>query len=228
MKGSSGFLASFLSAGFIGVVLGSELPLQIDTSFDKKEALESWQPRSGSEWSWKKTPEGGLYQLKKPGSPGKFRRPLSWSVWKGKPVACFEVEVTARCLTSLKVKGRDVLVIFGFQDPDHYYYVHFSAENSKVHNILAKVDGGERTPLPLKGKRHPRLVKDGFQQLKLTHDPATGEIEASVDGKVILRAVDRDLKGGYVGVGSFDDKVDFDRFVLRGEPIDGSEPSRAK
>lgn len=185
-----------------------------DFSFEEKADFTDWQERKGSQW--KATPAEGLYQLTEPGEQGEHRRPLSWSVWKGSKVGACEINVSARCLTPTKVKGRDVLIIFGFQDADHYYYVHFSAENAKVHNIFAKVDGGERTPLPLKGERVPRLLEKGFQSLKLTHNPETGEIAAWVDGKPVLQAVDKTFSGGYTGVGSFDDTVDFGSYELRG------------
>ena len=210
-------VASLALVGLMGTVVADSSTHQLfaDFSFEKKADVADWQVRKGSEWSL--SPEKGLYQLTKPGKQGEFRRPMSWSVWKGQQVGAFEVNVRARCLTPTKVKGRDVLIIFGFQDPDHYYYVHLSAENAKVHNIFAKVDGGERTPLPLKGERVPRLLEDGFQTLKVTHDPATGEVAAWVDGKPALQAVDKTFGGGYVGVGSFDDTVDFDQFTLKGK-----------
>lgn len=190
--------------------------LIVDASFKDPKELKSWTSRPGS--VWKLDEDQGLYRLIEPGKPGKHRRPLSWSVWKGEKVGAFTATVRARCLTPTKVKGRDVLIIFGFQDPDHYYYVHFSAENSKVHNIFAKVDGGERTPLSLIGERYPRLLGEGFHELQLTHDPESGRIDAMVDGKPVLSAVDKTFRDGWVGVGSFDDTVDFDRFVLEGSP----------
>jgi len=205
-----------LTVGLMGTSCAESNPMKPIAKFSFEDAADvtDWQVREGSEW--KISPEKGLYQLTEPGKPGKVRRPFSWSVWKGQQVERCEIQVRARCLTPTKVKGRDVLIIFGFQDPDHYYYVHFSAENAKVHNIFAKVDGGERTPLPLKGERVPRLLEDGFQTLKLTHDPASGEIAAWVDGKSVLQAVDKTFRGGYVGVGSFDDTVDFDQFTVTG------------
>lgn len=209
----------FLGIGLVGFAMAkpSVTDKFADFSFEKAADFDDWQVRKGSEW--KSDEKAGLYRLTKQGKQGEFRRPLSWSVWKGQAVEACEIHVRARCLTPTKVKGRDVLILFGFQDPDHFYYVHFSAENAKVHNIFAKVDGGERTPLPMKGERTPRLLEEGFQSLKLTHDPATGEIAAWVDGKPVLQAVDKTFSGGYVGIGSFDDTVDFDQFTLKGEPL---------
>lgn len=212
-------MGMLVAVGLMGVMAAkpSASELIADFSFEKEADFEDWQVRKGSEWE--SDSKAGLYQLTKPGKQGKFRRPLSWSVWKGRAVGACEVNVRARCLTPTQVKGRDVLIIFGFQDPDHFYYVHFSAENAKVHNIFAKVDGGERVPLPTKGERTPRLLKEGFQALKLTHDPAKGEITAWIDGKPVLQAVDKTFSGGFVGVGSFDDTVDFDQFRLSGKPL---------
>ena len=211
-----GWIHSFVLVGLFGGLISqaADKPLLADFSFEDVTDGAAWKTRAGSRWEMDSGK--GFYRLVQPGKQGEQRRPLSWSVWQGKKVGAFDVEVRARCLTPTKVKGRDILIIFGFQDPDHYYYVHFSAENSKVHNIFAKVDGGERTPLPLVGERYPRLLEEGFQRLRLRHDPATGRIEASVDGKPVLSAVDRTFSGGYVGVGSFDDTVDFDQFTLSG------------
>ena len=38
----------------------------------------------------------------------------------------------------------DMCVLFHFQDPTHFYYVHFAASSDDVHNIIGLVNGADR------------------------------------------------------------------------------------
>lgn len=211
-------LAAALAMGGAADTPAPDLPEVVAMDFSSPEDFTSWQPRPTS--TWKAAPGAGHYQLVEKGKPGKHRRPFSWSIWQGAEVAECVVDVKARCLTKPEVLGRDVLIIFGFQDADHYYYAHFSAENAQVHNIVAKVNGGARTPLRMLDPRRPLLLTGEFHHLRLHHDPATGEIRGWVDGKPSLHARDTTFKGGKVGIGSFDDTVDFDSFMVSGNLLE--------
>jgi hypothetical protein len=164
-----------------------------------------------------------VYTLLEPGEFGEIRAPSAWSVIDGFAVGSFEFTGRMKCHTEPETLARDLLVIFHFQDPTHFYYVHFSASSDGLHNIIGLVNGADR----VKVNREPagetvfRLTDMEWHNFKVTYDSDTGEIQAFLDDMVtpIITASDSTLPHGLVGVGSFDDTGSFDDLKLLGEVV---------
>jgi hypothetical protein len=111
-------------------------------------------------------------------------------------------------------------VFFHFQDPTHFYYVHFAASSDEVHNIVGLVNGADRIKINAEpaGGSVFRLTDRAWHGFKVTCDAGTGEIRAYLDDmdRPILTARDKTLGHGLVGVGSFDDTGSFDDLKLLG------------
>jgi hypothetical protein len=124
-----------------------------------------------------------------------------------------------KCYTDPAVPGRDMCVFFHYQDPTHFYYVHFAAESAEFHNIIGLVNGADRVKINAEtaGGSVFRLTDRAWHTFKVTCDAATGEIRAYLDDLTapILTARDRTLGHGLVGVGSFDDTGAFDDLKLK-------------
>jgi hypothetical protein len=116
---------------------------------------------------------------------------------------------------------RDIVVIFHYQDPTHFYYVHFSAVSDENHNIIGIVNGKDRVKINLEnpGESVARLTDMEFHEFKVTCNAETGEIKAYLDDMKtpILTAKDMTLGHGLMGVGSFDDTGSFDDIKLWGK-----------
>ncbi len=127
----------------------------------------------------------------------------------------------AKCKSDVSNKHRDLVVIFNYQDPTHFYYVHFSAVSDDVHNIIGLVDGKDRVKINHEpsGQSIARLNDLEFHDFRLTYNADSGEIKAYLDDMKtpILTAKDKTLDHGLVGVGSFDDTGSFDDIKLWGE-----------
>ena len=194
-------------------------PLIASADFEDGSA-SAWTPNDASHW--RVTADNGsmIYELTAPGTPGPVRAPTSWSLWTGHDVASFELSGRLRCHTDPAIPVRDMCVIFHYQDPTHFYYVHFAGSSDGVHNIIGLVNGADRVKINAEppGASVFRLTDKAWHRFKVTCDAVTGEIRAYLDDMTvpILTARGRTLDHGLVGLGSFDDTGAFDDLTLRG------------
>jgi hypothetical protein len=175
--------------------------------------------------SWQVAEEDGsmVYQLIAPGEFGEIRAPTAWSVLPRFPVGSFSFTGRLKSHTDPEVTARDLCVIFHYQDPAHFYYVHFSASSDGLHNIIGLVNGADRVKINREpaGESVFRLTDSAWHDFKVTFDAGTGEIQAFLDdmGTPILTASDSTLPHGLLGIGSFDDTGSFDDLMLWGETV---------
>jgi len=193
--------------------------LLAESDFENGSAA-GWQPNDPSHWCVVNDDGSMVYELTASGEPGKVRAPTSWSLWIGHDVASFEFSGRVRCHTDAATAVRDMCIFFHFQDPTHFYYVHFAGSSDEVHNIIGLVNGADRVKINAEpaGVSGFRLTDREWHAFKVVCDAETGEIRAYLDdmAKPILTARDRTLGHGLVGVGSFDDTGAFDDLKLRG------------
>lgn len=214
-------LCSFLAAA--GVPLqGPRVPgpvLLARSDFETGRA-QGWQPNDPSHWRVAKKDGEMVYELTAPGEPGRVRAPTSWSLWTGYDVTSFEFSGRLRCSADASNDKRDICIFFHFQDPTHFYYVHFAASSDDVHNIIALVNGADRVKINAEpaGTSRAKLTDNAWHIFKVTCDARSGLIEAYLDDRSepILTAHDKTLSRGLVGVGSFDDTGYFAGLELRG------------
>ncbi len=196
-----------------------DLPLIREWDFEAGSA-DGWRPNDPSHWRVVEKDGSPVYELTAVGEQGQVRAPTSWSVWTGADVTSFEFSGRMKCYTDTAVPGRDMCVFFHYQDPTHFYYVHFSGESADVHNIIGLVNGADRVKINLEpaGTSAARMKDLEWHAFKVVCDARTGEIRAYLDDmdKPVLAARDRTLGRGLVGVGAFDDTGCFDRLRLRG------------
>jgi hypothetical protein len=197
-----------------------ELPLLFSSDFENGRA-EGWRPNDPGHWKVVDIEGSKAYALTAPGEQGKVRAPTSWSVAEKHDLTSFAFTGRLKSDVDTANARRDLCVIFHFQDPTHFCYVHFSASSDDAHNIIGLVNGADRVKINLEppGKSAFRLTDKGWHAFKVTCDPATGRIAAYLDdmNEPMLTAVDRTLSHGLVGVGSFDETGFFDDLRLLGE-----------
>jgi len=204
-----GALAVLLAAAVILIAACRERTTNVVTQDFEAGSASGWQPNDPGHWRVVDDNGSKVYELSAVGEQGPVRAPTSASVLAGHDVSSFEFTGRMKCYTDPAVPGRDMCVYFHYQDPTHFYYVHFSAESAEVHNIIALVNGADRVKInaePVGGSVF-RLIDRSWHAFKVTCDGTTGEIRAYLDDMAtpILTARDRTLAHGLVGVGSFDD-----------------------
>jgi len=196
-----------------------ERAMTVVAAFDfETGSAEGWRPNDPARWRVADDNGSKVYELTAPGTPGAVRAPTSWSVLAEYDVGSFELMGRLRCDTDPATAARDMCVIFHYQDPAHFYYVHFAGTSDGVHNIIGLVDGADRVKINAEpaGGSVFRLTDRAWHVFKVTCDASTGEIRAYLDDMTapILTARDRTLGHGLVGVGSFDDTGAFDDIGL--------------
>ncbi len=78
---------------------------------------------------------------------GPIRKPAAMAIFKSEPVGDFTLDVDLRSTAPVDLDVRDVLLIFGYQSPTRFYYVHLSKKTDAVHNGIFLVNDADRKRL---------------------------------------------------------------------------------
>ncbi len=180
---------------------------------------ENWQPNDPEKWEVVKEGNNYYYHLKTPADLNTpIRRPVEFSLIRDLEVTDFTMTLKAKCLRTVERKGRDVIIVFGYQDDTHFYYAHISNIHDRSHNSILIVNGEDRKPI-LSGESIPRLKDKEFHNIRIRRHIESGLIEVYIDDFEfpVMTAVDKTFKSGRIGVGSFDDTAGFDDFKIIGK-----------
>ncbi|MFA9452972.1 MAG: beta-N-acetylhexosaminidase [Candidatus Aminicenantaceae bacterium] len=199
--------------------------LEVDAFHDQQPT--GWDLQIPENWEVREANGDGALHLLAPGPPGEVRAPTSWALLRNHDVTSFVMTGQLRCLAETDNPNRDLVVIFHFQDPTHFYYVHFSASSDGLHNIIGLVNGSDRVKINLEpaGESTARLIDREYHDFKVWYDADSGEIRAYLDDmqSPILNARDTTLGHGRAGIGSFDDTGSFDNIILWGKSKEEDE-----
>jgi hypothetical protein len=174
------------------------------------------------ETDWELDGNGGwrvaddVLRLETAGVPGgPIRRPAALAILRSDPLADVVMDVDVRSTAPADLDVRDVLLIFGYQSPSRFYYVHLSRRTDDVHNGIFVVDDADRRRID-DGTGVPRLTDQTWHRVRLERDVATGRIRVYLDDGAdpVLAATDRVILSGRVGVGSFDETGEFRSFEI--------------
>jgi hypothetical protein len=202
----------------VGTAYASDL--QVVTVDFESGTAEGFKPHDQS--SWEVINEGGnrVYCLKTPGGQtSTIRKPGAYSILEEPSFSSFTLTARVKCLRDPSVKGRDVLIFFGYQDDTHYYYAHLSNTNDLVHNRILIVNGADRAPIG-PSVTIPKLMGEGYYSLRLRRHLESGLIEVYLGDSdwPVMTAVDKTFGSGKIGFGSFDDTACFDDIRVVGLP----------
>lgn len=226
--------AVFGLAGQPTLAAEPQLPVLVDEDFER--GMERWQTTdpSPADAVWKIIPSGedfgevsravDNHALRVTG-PSKYEPPYRspHSIALLKDVVVGDFELTARVQNTNVDAGphRDLCLFWGYQDPAHFYYVHFGAQSDPNACQIFIVDGAARRPITV-DKAEGTPWTTGWHDVKVVRRVEDGTIEAYFDDmtKPLMTARDTKFQWGQVGLGTFDDHGNFDEVVLRGEKVD--------
>jgi hypothetical protein len=166
--------------------------------------------------SWEITDH--MLVLTKAGTPGgPIRRPSALAVLKSAPLVRATVQVEMRSTAPEEVKNRDLEIIFGYESPSRFYYVHLAGITDPNHNGIFLVDNKDRRRID-DGTAPPQLKDREWHRARLERDGSSGRIEIFVDDskEAVLKATDTTIPSGRVGLGSFDDTGEFRNLSVAG------------
>jgi hypothetical protein len=214
----------------------SGLPLVVKEDFEK--GMDRWRttdpdPKDGVweiiEVKGSEKPENGgkvnhalrVKGISKYQPPHRSPHSIAWL----KDVKVGNFELTARVQNTNKTAGahRDLCIFWGYQDPSHFYYVHFGAQADPHACQIFIVNDAPRVMITEKQAKGTPWT-DGWHTVKVVRRVDDGTMEVYFDDmkKPLMTARDKTFGAGLVGIGTFDDHGNFDDVVLRGKRV-GSE-----
>jgi hypothetical protein len=199
-------------------VAADELPLVLREDFE--QGAKRWQPLDAKSWKVSETPEGHVYSLiadseYKP----KHRSPVNIALLEDVAVSDFVLD--ARLQSTVPDYGhRSLVLVFGYQDPDHFYYVHFGKQTDDHANQIFIVNGAPRVKISTKTTPGTPW-DDAWHRVRIKRDAASGQIAVYFDDMTepVMTAVDKTFAWGGIGIGAFDDLGNFDDIELHGMAV---------
>lgn len=193
-----------------------DLPLLLDQNFEDHKT-DGWIPTDPKAWSIGEDGGSMTYMITgKSNYEPTVRSPLNISVRSDSDVKDFAFEAKMRSTTK-EYGHRDMCVIFGYQDPTHYYYVHMATKADDHANSIFLVNGAPRVSIA-KTRTDGTKWDDNWHTVRVIRKIETGEIAVYFDDmdKPIMTTVDKTFVHGKMGVGSFDDTGNFDDIKVWG------------
>jgi hypothetical protein len=207
-----------LTVSFALMLMSARVQAQAGVSYRPQlagpAALAEWSLDGSGSW----TVYEGKLVLEKAGKPaGPIRRPAALAILKTEPLKQVTLKAELRSTAPQDVIRRDLNLIFGYESPSRFYYVHLSGITDAVHHGIFLVAGSDRRRID-DGKGRPQLKDQDWHRVRLERDGATGRIEIYVDGSKapVLAASDKTIPVGRVGLGSFDDTGEFRKIEITG------------
>jgi hypothetical protein len=215
-KGAKRLAGAVLAVtAFVASQVRAELPLVLNEDFESGSAR--WQPLDDESWKIVDTPRGKVYSLVRNSRyKPPYRSPVNIALLKGIVVDDFDLAVRLQS-TVKDYDHRSMVIVFGYQDPAHFYYVHFGKRTDDHANQIFIVKGAPRAKIST--KTTPGTAwDDAWHQVKIARRVDSGSIDVYFDDlqNPVMTAVDRSFVWGRVGLGAFDDLGNFDDLVLRG------------
>ncbi|MGD9723888.1 MAG: hypothetical protein AB7O59_21000 [Pirellulales bacterium] len=194
-------------------------PVIVEENFEG--GADNWQPTDPASWQIIKTPKGQVYSLF---TQSKYkpphRSPVNIALLEGPVVSDFALDVKVQS-TVADYNHRSLVLVFGYQDPAHFYYVHFGKKTDDHANQIFIVNDAPR--LKISTKTTPGTAwDDAWHHVRIVRtvdDGSTAVFFDNLDAPV-MTAVDKTFAWGRVGIGAFDDLGNFDDLVLRGTKVD--------
>jgi hypothetical protein len=214
------FALGFLLLAFTGSAIAEELPLLVKDDFS--EGADRWSPKDSKQWKVKEAEGKHVYSLfDKAGSyQPPHRSPVNIALLKD--VAVGDFDLTVRLLSTHPDYGhRDVVLVFGYQDPAHFYYVHLAPEADDHANQIFIVNDAPRKKISLTTTEGTKW-DDQWHTIRVSRSTKEGTIQVFFDDldKPVMTAKDDTFTWGQVGIGSFDDTADFEVVEVRGEKVE--------
>lgn len=196
----------------------ADLPLVLHEDFEA--GGDRWQPADEQAWKIAETPQGKVYSLfRQSNYKPPYRSPVNIALLKDVAVSNFVLE--ARLQSTVKdYNHRSMVVVFGYQDPAHFYYVHFGKRTDDHANQIFIVNGAPRVKISTKTTPGTPW-DDAWHRVKIVRSVGDGKIDIYFDDleTPLMTAADKTFAWGQIGIGAFDDLGNFDQIVLCGNIV---------
>jgi hypothetical protein len=206
------------------VARSADNPLPLLLNEDFENGYSRWQttdpPGAKSVWKIIEAGAPGNHALRCTGiSEYKPKHRSPWSFALLKDVNVTDFKLTARVQETHVDAGphRDLCLFWGYQDPNHFYYVHMGAQPDPHACQIFIVNDADRTMITKDQAKGTPWTED-WHNVKVVRTVDDGMMKVYFDDmeKPYMTAEDKTFTWGQVGIGTFDDHGNFDDVVLRG------------
>jgi len=195
----------------------ADYPLVVEETFE--QGADAWEPTDAAAWKIVDGRENNgkayaLFQQSQYKPP--HRSPFNISRLKNVVVTDFRFEADVLS-TSREYPHRSMTMIFGYQDPAHFYYVHFGKKMDDHANQIFIVNDAPRVKISTKTTDGTNW-DDAWHHVKIERNVESGDIKIYFDdmNEPVMTAVDKTFTWGEIGIGSFDDVGVYDNVKLWG------------
>jgi hypothetical protein len=192
----------------------AQAPATVRADLGSPQRLADWTLDGSGTWE---VADNSL-RLTKAGVPGgPIRRPAALAVLRSPSFTKVTLEAEIKSTAPVDLAVRDVELIFGYESPTRFYYVHLAGITNAVHNGIFVVADADRRRLD-EPNSVPQMKDQAWHRVRLERDPATGRIEVFMDGSTTpaLKATDTTIAAGRIGFASFDETGEFRNIVVSG------------
>jgi hypothetical protein len=192
------------------------LPVVYASNF-AKEGMKGWLPTDPKAWRVSQSGDKTVLEVfQKSNYKPKVRSPEGLAILESPVVEDFVLDVKFQS-TTRNYNHRDLCLVFGYQDAEHFYYVHFGRKSDPHSNSIFIVDGKPRLSIA-EERTDGTNWTDDWHKARIKRDTKSGRIEVYFDDmtKPSMVAEDKTFTKGKIGLGSFDDTGLFEEVKLSG------------
>ena len=175
-----------------------------------------WQPTDPAAWRLVERDGRRVYeQYQQSRYEPPVRSPFNISLIRNLRVADFILEARLE-QTGHEYNHRDMVVVFGYQGPAHFYYAHLATAADETAHSIFLVNGAPRVSIATE-RTQGIDWSSGPQAVRVERRADFGEIVVYFNGTPVMRATDRTFIDGAIGFGTFDDTGIIEEVVVWGD-----------
>ncbi len=198
-------LASFHASAAEPSGIPEGFTLQYQQDFKSAESLKDFVFTDASAWQWVEGEGKSAMELQKQSAyKPEVRSPVNIALIGAKQFGDFVME--AECMQTGKEYGhRDMIFVFGFQEPAKYYYTHIATKADNHANQIFIVNGKPREKISKTSNEGNQWGLNVWRKVRIERTGANIRIFFDDMTKPIMTAEDATHGAGWIGFGSFDD-----------------------
>ncbi|HEX3868870.1 MAG TPA: hypothetical protein VHV77_00395 [Pirellulales bacterium] len=188
-------------------------------SDDFEHGADHWEPTDPAAWKIVTSDGGHVYsQYQESKFKPPYRSPFNFALVKDVTVGSFVFDARALS-TKPDYNHRDMCVIFGYQDPAHFYYVHLGKKTDDHANQIFIVNEAPRVKISTKTSPGTDW-DDAWHEVRVVRKIDDASIAIYFDDMQtpVMEATDKTFTSGRVGIGTFDDIGNWDDVKLYAAP----------
>ena len=208
---------AFAEEPLTGIPNGYKLLYQQDFS-DPKIAKDQFSFADPNAWRIRKVSgRTVLEQFQNAEYKPAVRSPINIAIIKGLQFNDFVMDVECQ-QTGIDTAHRDMVFVYGLQDPSHFYYTHIATKADDHANQCFIVDNKPRVKISKTSTDGTDWGRE-WRHVRVIHRAGDGVTEIYFEdmSKPIMTAKDKTFGSGWVGLGTFDDSCMIRKITIHGD-----------